>query len=318
MLLIVDAPSIVRACWEATRHLKNSKGKTTGGFYTFYGALRKTILDYSHVDRVVLIWEGGNNYRKQLFPDYKVNRPTTGLESLWQTEAEIRESAKYLGIHNISIPGYEADDTASMIRRSAGSKNLYWTSDLDWAQLMKEGDIFYHYRRKKSYLFKDFDALSGGFRDPGQFLFFKLLYGDEVDNVPGSGLGEVVCRAVAMKLATPANCELAQKFLDEHQERQIQLLSLRKPWMKLPEERNFEMSYRNYGKFENYCKENEIRSWLKSWGKWTEPFDRLKDIEWQEIGIVGGMEFNYLDVEFPEEFNKNSTPSPPKTGSESA
>jgi len=151
---------------------------------------------------IVVLGDGGSNYRKEIYPEYKANRKERYAE---QTEKEAKEFEMFLaefsttlktlsrkGYLTLKYAGVEADDIAALItqnREHLGLDEIWMvSSDRDW-DLLVDGNIsrFSTVTRKETTLLNwdehyDFD--------PEYFLTYKCLTGDKGDNVPGvDGIG---------------------------------------------------------------------------------------------------------------------------------
>jgi len=151
---------------------------------------------------IVILGDGGSNYRKSIDPEYKANRKERYAE---QTEEEAKEFEMFLaefsttmstlkrkGYLTLKYAGVEADDIAALIcqnRENIGVDEIWMiSSDKDWDLLVDEKiSRFSTVTRKETTLLNwdehyDFD--------PYYYLTYKALTGDKGDNVPGvDGIG---------------------------------------------------------------------------------------------------------------------------------
>ena len=151
---------------------------------------------------IVVLGDGGSNYRKEIYPEYKANRKERYAEQTPEEEAEFLEflqefgttmnTLKYKGYLTLKYQGVEADDIAALIcqnRENLGLEEIWMiSSDRDWDLLVGENiSRFSTVTRKETTLLNwdehyDFD--------PEYFLTYKCLTGDKGDNVPGvDGVG---------------------------------------------------------------------------------------------------------------------------------
>jgi 5'-3' exonuclease len=151
---------------------------------------------------IVVLGDGGSNYRKEVYPEYKANRKERYAEQTPEEEAEFLEflqefgttmnTLKYKGYLTLKYQGVEADDIAALIcqnREELGLEEIWMiSSDRDWDLLVDENiSRFSTVTRKETTLLNwdehyDFD--------PEYFLTYKCLTGDKGDNVPGvDGVG---------------------------------------------------------------------------------------------------------------------------------
>ena len=132
---------------------------------------------------MVLCYDGGNNWRKSVFPQYKANRKKNREESsldwglifdwIHGVKDEIRENFPYRVVH---VDTAEADDIIAVLARESDpfERHLIISSDKDFVQLHSITGL------------KQFDPIrkrwiSG---DPAESLMEKVFYGDKGDGVP--------------------------------------------------------------------------------------------------------------------------------------
>jgi 5'-3' exonuclease len=161
-----------------------------------------TDFEHEYVRTVVVLGDGGSNYRKEIYPEYKANRKERYAEQTPKEEEEFKKfleefgttmnTLKYKGYLTLKYAGVEADDIAALIcqnRQELGLDEIWMiSSDRDW-DLLVDSNIsrFSTVTRKETTLLNwdehyDFD--------PEYFLTYKCLTGDKGDNVPGvDGIG---------------------------------------------------------------------------------------------------------------------------------
>lgn len=151
---------------------------------------------YSAQD-VLVLGDGGSTYRKNIYPEYKLNRLREE-----QTEEEKQEWENFFNEYELAMSlvtypvlkfkGIEADDIAAYIVKEA--KNEYdhiWliSSDRDWDLLLDD-----NVSRFSLFSRKEFTKDNWNEHYPYplcQHLSVKVLMGDSGDNIPGvKGIGE--------------------------------------------------------------------------------------------------------------------------------
>ena len=132
---------------------------------------------------MVLCYDGGNNWRKSVYPEYKANRKKNREESdtdwdqifgwIHGVKDEIRENFPYRVVH---VDTAEADDIISVLARSSDpfEKHIIISSDKDFVQL--------HYITG----LRQFDPIrkrwiTGNYSES---LLEKIFYGDKGDGGP--------------------------------------------------------------------------------------------------------------------------------------
>jgi len=151
---------------------------------------------------IVVLGDGGSDYRKSIDPEYKANRKERYKD---QTEEERKEFEDFLGefqktMEALEAKGYltmkyngvEADDIAAVIclaREEIGIEDIWMvSSDKDWDLLITENISRFSTVTRKETTIGNWDEHYDF--DPEYYLTFKCLTGDKGDNVPGvSGIG---------------------------------------------------------------------------------------------------------------------------------
>ena len=132
---------------------------------------------------MVLCYDGGNNWRKSVYPQYKANRKKNREESsldwglifdwIHGVKDEIRENFPYRVVH---VDTAEADDIIAVLARESDpfEKHLIISSDKDFVQLHSITGL------------KQFDPIRKRWitGDPAESLMEKVFYGDKGDGVP--------------------------------------------------------------------------------------------------------------------------------------
>jgi DNA polymerase-1 len=151
---------------------------------------------------IVVLGDGGSDYRKAIDPEYKANRKERYAD---QTEEERQEFMNFLGEFQkcidlcnekgyltIKYNGVEADDIAAVIalnREEVGVEDIWMvSSDKDWDLLITENISRFSTVTRKETTIGNWDEHYDF--PPEMYLTFKCLTGDKGDNVPGvNGIG---------------------------------------------------------------------------------------------------------------------------------
>ena len=151
---------------------------------------------------IVVLGDGGSDYRKAIDPEYKANRKERYAD---QTEEEKKEFLNFLGEFQkcidlckekgyltIKYNGVEADDIAAVIalnREAIGVQDIWMvSSDKDWDLLITENISRFSTVTRKETTMGNWDEHYDF--HPDMYLTFKCLCGDKGDNVPGvNGIG---------------------------------------------------------------------------------------------------------------------------------
>ncbi|KOR82305.1 5'-3' exonuclease [Paenibacillus solani] len=197
-LMLVDGMALLFRAYYATAssgYIRRTKaGVPTNAIYGFLRYMWDAI-DKFQPTHVACCWDmGSKTFRTEQFAAYKGNRAEAPDDLIPQFSL-VRDVTECLGIPNLGVVGYEADDCiGTLARRFSDSMNVMILSgDHDLLQLvndstsviiMKKGHGNYmHYTAETLYAEK---GLS-----PKQVIDVKGLMGDTSDNYPGvRGIGE--------------------------------------------------------------------------------------------------------------------------------
>jgi DNA polymerase-1 len=132
----------------------------------------------------------GKTFRKDLYAEYKANRPPMPDELRAQV-GPLLEAIESMGIPLLRIDGVEADDVIGTLARqavAAGSPTVISTGDKDFAQLV-DGHVTLVNTMDNTTL--DRAAVEQKFGvTPEQIVDYLALIGDPIDNIPGiAGVG---------------------------------------------------------------------------------------------------------------------------------
>ncbi len=197
-LLLVDGMALLFRAYYATAssgYIRRTKaGIPTNAIYGFLRYMWDAI-DKFQPTHVACCWDmGSKTFRTEQFASYKGNRPEAPDDLIPQFSL-VRDVTECLGIPNLGVVGYEADDCiGTLARRYSDHMNVMILSgDHDLLQLvsdstsviiMKKGHGNYmHYTPETLYAEKGLT--------PRQVIDVKGLMGDTSDNYPGvRGIGE--------------------------------------------------------------------------------------------------------------------------------
>jgi DNA polymerase-1 len=132
-LIIIDGYALLYRAFFATRYLSTSDGRPTNALYGFTQMLF-AILEKIRPDAMVVALDAhGKTFRHAEFAEYKGTRKETAPELIVQLD-EARNLIRALGIPQLELIGYEADDivgTISLRAEKAEYKTTIVTGDLD-------------------------------------------------------------------------------------------------------------------------------------------------------------------------------------------
>lgn len=183
-LVLIDGSSYLFRAFHALPPLTNAEGEPTGALFGVVNMLRDTLRQQP--DRIAFVLDAeGQNFRHELYPGYKANRPPTPPDLKAQIEPMIA-IVEALGIPVLRVPGVEADDvigTLAVAGRDAGYDVLISTGDKDFAQLVGPQITLVNTMTRTS---TDRDGVVAKFGvPPERIVDFLALTGDPIDNIPG-------------------------------------------------------------------------------------------------------------------------------------
>ncbi|MBR7001386.1 MAG: DNA polymerase I, partial [Neisseriaceae bacterium] len=140
-LLLVDGSSYLYRAYHAAPPLTSPHGEPTGALFAMLNMLRKLstqMADYTHC--AVVFDEKGKNFRHDLYPEYKANRPPMPDDLRPQAE-QIRVLADLSGWNVLAIAGVEADDVLATLAKKGcenGFQIAISSGDKDLMQLVND------------------------------------------------------------------------------------------------------------------------------------------------------------------------------------
>lgn len=216
-LIIIDGYALLYRAFFATRFLSTSDGRPTNALYGFTQMLF-SILERIRPDAIVVALDAhGKTFRHVEYAEYKGTRKETAPELIVQLE-EARNLIRALGIPQLELIGYEADDivgTLSLRAEKAKYRTTIVTGDLDSLQLV---DDWVSVLTPKQGITETYTYDPAGVRekmgvDPHQVADFKAIKGDTSDNIPGvPGIGD---KGAAELLTLFPNIEAILEKIDE-------------------------------------------------------------------------------------------------------
>ena len=190
---IIDGHAqIYRAYHAPFRDLTSPGGEPTKGTFVFTQMLLN-LVDARRPDYLCMVIDQGgdeNVFRKDIFPEYKANRPSRP-DDFKPQEERILQIVHDAGLPIYGVNGFEADDLiATMVKDLKKDYDVVLVSkDKDLRQLLGDGVRMYDVHTDESF---DEHAMREklGY-GPEQAVEVQALMGDNVDNVPGvPGVGE--------------------------------------------------------------------------------------------------------------------------------
>jgi DNA polymerase-1 len=205
-ILIIDGLNTFLRSFTMINHV-NSDGHHIGGLTGFLKSIGYAI-KILNPTKVIIVFDGvgGSNAKKTVYAGYKANRNVNRMTnySIFSSKDEENESIAnqisrlmqylhLLPVTVIGIDGLEADDIIGYLTLRFESfpetkEVRIMSADKDFLQLVSNKTSIYSPMKKKIY--KPKDVLDEYGVSSYNFINYKVLLGDQSDNVPGvSGLG---------------------------------------------------------------------------------------------------------------------------------
>ncbi len=215
---------------------------------------------------VVLAAESRDNWRKEIYPDYKGNRAKyrdespIDFEEFFSVLNTFEESLQeYLPFVFLKVPTAEGDDiVGTVVTENVGKKILIVSSDKDFQHLQIIKNVSQWDPLKKSMKVC---------KNPKEYLLEMLLTGDMGDNIPPlrRGIGPKTAQKIIAKGMDEVKFFVQREGLEKQYKRNTNLISL---FHINPEVKKRIMTkYRSYNKPElrlkTFLAENELWTWTK-------------------------------------------------------
>ena len=195
-LYLVDAYALIFKYYYAFmgRPMRNRSGMNTSIVFGFTKFLRD-IQKREKPDLLGVAFDPkGGCFRKDIFPEYKANRPATP-EDIIESVPYIKRLLEAMCIPILEVENYEADDvigTLAFKGAEAGYEVFMVTPDKDYGQLVGEHRHLYKQKGDGVEVIRSAEICEKyGIEDPILVRDILALWGDSSDNIPGvPGIGE--------------------------------------------------------------------------------------------------------------------------------
>lgn len=189
-ICLVDGSGYIFRAFYALPPMTSPDGLPVNAVYGFTNMFLKLTnkigCDYS----LVLFDAKRQNFRNEIFPDYKGTRKETPEELIPQFDI-IHQAVEALNLHYLDMEGYEADDLIATYAKLAADKGyevVVISADKDLMQLIRPGVEYYDPMKDKFFTPEDVREKFGVL--PERVVDVQALAGDSIDNVPGvPGIG---------------------------------------------------------------------------------------------------------------------------------
>ena len=195
-LFLIDAYALIFKYYYAFygRPMRNRAGMNTSIVFGFTKFLRD-IQKREKPDLLGVAFDpAGGSFRREMFEQYKANRPETP-EDIIKSVPYVKRIVEAMCIPILEVEGYEADDvigTLAFKGAEAGYEVYMVTPDKDYGQLVGQNRKIYKQKGDQIEII-DSQAIKDkyGIDDPMLVSDILALWGDASDNIPGvAGIGE--------------------------------------------------------------------------------------------------------------------------------
>jgi len=190
-LYLIDGTALLYRAYYAfiKNPLINSKRQNTSAIFGVVSTFLHLLEKKDPQNILISFDRKAPTFRHGISDTYKANRPPMPEDLISQVEP-VKEFFSLIGMPEISLDGYEADDVLGTLARHycGGYDIVLVTSDKDYSQLV-EGNIIIFDPAKditldRAGVFQRFGVY------PEQFVDYLALVGDSSDNIPGvKGIG---------------------------------------------------------------------------------------------------------------------------------
>ena len=189
-LILIDGSAYIFRAYYGLPPMNRSDGTPINAVFGFTNMLVKLIEDYRDNKMIVIFDAARENFRNQIYKEYKANRGETPEDLIPQFDI-IRKCVDAFKIPQLEIEGYEADDIIATFTKLATNKKMHSliiSSDKDLMQLVNENVSMLDPMKNKNI---GIDQVIEKFGlPPEKVIYIQALTGDKVDNIPGApGIG---------------------------------------------------------------------------------------------------------------------------------
>lgn len=191
-VFLIDGSSFLYRAYYGIRPLHTSSGVPVQAVYSFVRMIKKLMKKFD-ARYVSLVWDSkGKTARHELFPAYKATRQAPPSD-IFDQKKLILKFADLIELHQIAIPGIEADDiiySLAQERSQVGDMVVVISSDKDMGQMLNDKIVMFDAFKDETTDAAAFEAKAGV--PIAKIPFYFALLGDTSDNIPGvKGIGKV-------------------------------------------------------------------------------------------------------------------------------
>ena len=189
-LILIDGSAYIFRAFHALPPMTRKDGTPVNAVYGFTNMVMKLVDDLAPDHVIVVLDQARENFRNQIYPEYKANRGETPEELIPQFPL-IREATVALNLPMAEHEGFEADDLIAAYARVGRDDDMdviIVSSDKDLMQLVRPGVTMLDPMKQKTIGHDEVVEKFGV--TPDKVVDVHSLAGDSTDNVPGvPGIG---------------------------------------------------------------------------------------------------------------------------------
>ncbi len=281
-LFIVDGSYLLYRSFYALKPLYTAEGIQTQAIYGFCRTIKKFVDEFDP-QNIVVAWDHkGKTFRSEIYTEYKATRQAPPNELFAQKE-EIIKFLDLIGICQVSIQGYEADDLIYSIVKDTQDKDknkeivkeiVIVCPDKDLFQLLGKNVVVFDPFKERLIDKKTYEE-ERGIKVDRINLYYSLL-GDTSDNIPGvAGIGEKTAKELVNQFESLEDIyknldkiekERIRKNLEEHKDDAFlstKLFTLKYHEISLTD-KDYKFDKSNWNKTGDFFRKFDFKSLLKT------------------------------------------------------
>ena len=182
---LIDGNAYIHRAYHAISPLSNQEGLPTHAVFGFLKILTRILQEKNPQHLIIAFDAKGPNFRHQIYPDYKANRPPMPEDLVVQIPY-IKQIVEAHNIFSLEQSGVEADDLLAALATEfsrQGRQVIIVSGDKDLLQLVTDSVSIWEPMNDK---IMDIEAILKKYGvKPEHLLDLFALIGDKSDNIPG-------------------------------------------------------------------------------------------------------------------------------------
>jgi DNA polymerase-1 len=188
-LYIIDISNLIFRAYFAMPRLSSSLGEPTGAVLGVTRMVQKIVREMKPDYIAVAMDSPVKTERKEIYPEYKANRPPPPDDLVKQIPV-VEKVLQLYGLKTFTEPGWEADDVIASLATRARGRGIdvkIVSSDKDLMQLVGPGvRVLYEDMKTRQIVEMDEAKVEEKYRvPPSKILDLLAMTGDSSDNIPG-------------------------------------------------------------------------------------------------------------------------------------